>query len=78
MAFSSTTTSQAVFGNKRVVIGEYAQGNGDTGGAIATGLGDISYFDATGATKITTSGGTATIVTADPTAAVTGFWMAIG
>jgi hypothetical protein len=78
MAFTSSATAQAVFGNKRVVIGEYSQASGDTGGAIATGLGDISYFDATGATKVTTSSGTATIVTANPGATVTGFWIAIG
>lgn len=78
MAFSSSQTADTVFGNKRVTIGTYTQESGDTGGAIATGLSTIEYFDATGATKVSNSSGTVTITTADPTEDQTGYWMAVG
>lgn len=78
MAFASTTNAITVMGNKRVAFGEYTQVSGDTGGAIATGLGALDFFQATAADTVSVSGGTATITTADPLASVTGYWMAIG
>ena len=78
MAFAATITEKTIMGNKRVYMGQYTQASGDTGGAITTGLKRIEYFDATGATKVTNASGVVTIVTADPGAAQTGYWMAIG
>lgn len=78
MAFSATITGSTVFGNKRIVYGTYAQGDGDTGGAVDTKLGAIAYFEATAATDISVSGGVATVTTADPGGDVDGFFMAIG
>ena len=79
MAFTYTVNN-TVMGNKRVAFGTYTQADGDTGGDIVTGLGDISYFNAFLATAVDTdtAAGTATITTADPGDDITGFWMAIG
>lgn len=78
MAFASTIREETVMGNLRVQMGTYSQASGDTGGAIKTGLTDVYHFQATGATKATNAAGTVTIVTADPAADVTGFWLAMG
>ena len=78
MAFSASQTVDTVFGNKRVTLGTYTQASGDTGGDVTTGLSVVEYFDATGATKISDTSGTVTIVTADTAADQTGFWLAIG
>lgn len=78
MAFAATITAQTVFGNFKVNMGTYTQGNGDTGGAVTTGLASVKFFQATGATKQATSGGAVTITTADPGDDATGYWLAIG
>lgn len=78
MAFSYSVSGESVFGNKRVKYGTYTQGNGDTGGAIVTGLSEVDNFDATAALTVSNSSGTVTITTADPTATVTGYWKAFG
>jgi len=78
MAFARTVNFVSVFGNKRIAVGEYTQGNSDTGGAIDTTFSDISYFEASGSIDNADSSGTVTITTADPGAAQTGYWMAIG
>ncbi len=78
MAFASTITDKTVMGNKRVNMGQYTQASGDTGGAIETGLSRVEYFDATGATKVSDASGTVTIITANPGADQTGYWIAIG
>lgn len=38
MTFSSTINQRTVFGNKKITWGTYANGPGDTGGDIDTGL----------------------------------------
>ena len=78
MAFASTVQFGTVFGNKRIVVGQFTQASGDTGGAIATGLSLLAYFEASYATASSDSSGTVTITTANPGAAQTGYWMAIG
>ncbi len=79
MAFSFATTGYNVTGKLRVIYGTYAQGNGDTGGAVATGLGEVRFFTATGITNVAgISHGTVTFETADPLKAVAGFWEAKG
>ena len=78
MAFAATQTGESVFGNLRVMYGTYTQGNTDTGGDIQTGLGQVMFATATAATKQVTDKGKVTITTADPTADVTGYWMAMG
>lgn len=78
MAFASEVKSVTVFGNKRIAYGQFTQGNGDTGGDIDTSFSSVDYFEASYATNSSDSSGTVTITTADPTAAQTGYWMAIG
>jgi len=78
MSFARTVSSKTVWGNKRVVLGEFTQASGDTGGAIDTTLSTVEYFEASYATNAADSSGTVTITTADPGAAQTGWWMAIG
>lgn len=78
MAFAATQTGESVFGNLRVMYGTYTQANGDTGGDIQTGLGQVVSFQATAATKQVTDKGKVTITTADPAGDVTGYWMAYG
>lgn len=79
MAFSKTTTLDTVMGNKRVKGGAIAQGNGDTGGAIETGLSQVDNFQCTiHCTTLSESDGTVTITTADPGGAQAGYWQATG
>lgn len=78
MAFSSAITDRTVMGNKRVNFGTMLQANGDTGGAIVTGLQMVDFFQCTFAKNIAVSGGTATVTTTDPGGAQAGFWMAVG
>ena len=78
MAFAATTSLVTVFGNKKIAVGEFTQASGDTGGAITTGFSAIAYFEASGSIDNADSSGVVTITTADPTAAQTGYWMAIG
>jgi len=78
MTFAATRTADSNMGDKRVCYGTYTQNNADTGGAITTGLSVCEYIGATGMTKVTISGGTATIVTADPGGDQTGYWFAFG
>ncbi|MCP4493238.1 MAG: hypothetical protein GY820_38940 [Gammaproteobacteria bacterium] len=78
MAFARTVSYSTVFGNKRIVVGEFSQGNTDTGGDIDTTLSAISFFHASYSTDNSDSSGTVTIVTADPGGAQVGHWMAIG
>lgn len=82
MAFSSSITDRTVMGNKVVLSGTYTQAATDSGGTITTGMGNINFFDTSPngnveetAPKITTSGGTVTIVT---TVGSTGIWRAVG
>ena len=79
MAFSATVTKKDVIGSHRVVYGTIAQGDGDTGGEITTGLRQIVNFQCTvHCTTISVSGGAVTITTADPGAAQAGYFEAIG
>ena len=79
MAFARTVNFETVFGNKRIVVGEFTQASGDTGGAIDTTMSAISYFQASSSIEESDSSGTVTIITADPGAGgQTGYWMAIG
>jgi len=78
MAFTYAITDETgVWGNHRVVMGTYAQASGDTGGDIVLPTSPPKFFHATGATKVSVSGATVTIVTADPLATVSGFWIAV-
>lgn len=71
MAFSYTVTKQISAGDLYCVIGTYTNSTAqDTGGAIATGLGEVFFFStnygtsaATTVNKITKSYGTVTILT---------------
>jgi len=78
MAFAATVTKRDIMGAHRVVMGTFSQGNGDTGGAVNTGLREIHNFQMTAALNLTVSGGDVTVTTADPTAAQAGFFLAIG
>lgn len=87
MAFSSTVTVRSVMGNKRVHFGTYANGSGDTGGDIDTGLRACEFMSLQpgGASAIATApavneslpvaGNAVTVVTADNE---DGSWMAVG
>jgi hypothetical protein len=79
MAFTYTRKFN-VFGNKKLVCGNYTSNSGSTGGEIVTGLQQIdavtfSVATSTPSTVATISGGTVTITT---TANQTGTWQAIG
>ena len=78
MAFTSTITDKSIFGNLRCHMGSYTQASGDTGGDIDTGLRDVKFCNAVGALTTSDSSGTVTITTADPGAAQTAYWIAIG
>lgn len=78
MAFAKTIGTPQLFGNKKVVMGQFTQASGDTGGAIATGLATVDYFEASYSTDNADSSGTVTITTADPGDDQTGYWMAMG
>ena len=87
MAFAYTIDTQTVFGNKRVIMGTFTNGAGDSGGDIVTGLQvvDFATLQSTGDTVIAaaptinetfpSAPGTLTIVN---TANEDGIWMAIG
>lgn len=86
MAFTSTTSTTpgpTVLGNYKFISGTFTQVAGDVGGAITTGLNALAAADANNYTshigapnaKVTTSGGTITIVTGD---GVSGTWWALG
>jgi hypothetical protein len=78
MSFESTITKKDVMGSHRVAMGTFAQGNGDTGGEVTTGLRQISNFQMLGAKSVAISGGVVTVTTADPGGAQAGHWLAIG
>lgn len=78
MAFSSAITDRTIMGNKRVNFGTFTQANGDTGGAVVTGLQTVDHFNATGGLTAVNASGTVTITTANPLGAQTGYWMAVG
>jgi hypothetical protein len=78
MAFSATKTKIDVMGSHRIVMGTFAQGSGDTGGAVATGLRIVDNFQMTAAKSVSVSGGDVTVTTDNPLAAQAGFWMATG
>ena len=71
-------TVKTVMGNKRANFGGFTQGNGDTGGAFATGLSRVEFFHCTGLKSVSVSGGTVTATTLDPGGAQTGYWIAFG
>ena len=84
MAFTTTTSSNTVFGNKRIVFGTFTNDTGSVGGEVATGLTTVDFFMAVSsagpsATQVNETlplaSGTVTIVN---TPDDTGFWMAIG
>ena len=87
MAFTSAVTQKTVFGNKRVHIGTYTNGSGDTGGDIETGLNKVEacVLIPTGSSVQTNApvanetfpleSGDVTIVTDDN---ADGAWVAIG
>lgn len=78
MAFSASIVKRNIMGPSRVHYGTFSQGNGDTGGAIVTGLRIVEGFQCTASLNESVSGGTVTVTTADPTGAQAGHWMAIG
>lgn len=78
MVFLATKTKNDVAGSHRVTMGTFSQGNGDTGGAVDTGLRVVENFQMTAATNVSVSGGTVTVTTADPLGAQAGFWKATG
>ena len=70
MAFEYTITKVLSVGDIQLVTGTYTNGGSDTGGAIATGLSEIFFFDsnceksqADTVNKVAISYGTATITT---------------
>ena len=82
MAFAYTTKKTSVIGDVRIAMGTYTSDSSSTGGAIATGLNEIFYFNtsceasqAATVNLVARSGGTATITTV---ADETGQWVAIG
>ncbi|TVM31163.1 hypothetical protein [Oceanidesulfovibrio marinus] len=78
MAFASKKIKETIMGDMRVHMGSFTQGNGDTGGAIDTGLSEVNHFHAIAALNVAKNGGTVTITTADPTEAQAGDWLAMG
>ena len=83
MAFTYAVTKATVIGDVRCVVGTYTNADSTTtGGAIATGMNEIFFFDsnyqlsqAQTVNKTAISGGTATITTV---ASETGQWLAVG
>jgi len=47
LAFTATTSSITVFGNKRIVIGSYTNTAGSSGGDIVTGLLSVDFVSLT-------------------------------
>lgn len=45
MAFSYSITNKTVFGDKRIVIGTYANAGGTTGGDIVTPLSQVMHIE---------------------------------
>lgn len=78
MAFAASKSGESVFGNKRVTYGTFTQGDGDTGGAVDTGLSTVDFFQASYMTDASNDDGTVTITTADPGDDQSGFWFAFG
>jgi hypothetical protein len=79
MAFASEKICEMTVNHKQVVIGQYTQISGDTGGDIVTGLDTIGQFFAQNVKTYDTqtTAGTATIVTDDPGTSVTGIFVAV-
>ena len=87
MAFEYTVDQKTVWGSKRVNMGTYTNGGGDTGGTLVTGLRKIEFIrlQPTGAAVIDSNpsvnatfplnSGSVLIVN---TANEDGLWMAIG
>ena len=85
MAFTTTTSSNTVFGNKRIVFGTFASDSGTLGGDVVTGLSAVDFFTTAIGSVPTVpvqvnevfplTSGTVTIATGPND---TGFWMAIG
>ncbi len=73
MSFVATKKADGVSGNMRVSYGTFT-GAAPTDADVKTGLSQIVYFELTGASVITTSGGTATVTSASDA----GFWKAEG
>jgi hypothetical protein len=86
-AFTSTITSQTVFGNKRIVYGTYTSSAGATGGDVSTGLNQVEVFmlipnAAAVATNASVVNETFPLASGDVTivsdADQVGYWFAIG
>ncbi len=84
MAASQTYKILKTFsaGDLRIVIGTYTNASGSTGGAIATGLNQVFFFNSSCETsqadtlnKCVISGGTVTMTVVDDE---DGHWIAIG
>ena len=82
MAFAYAKTKDTVIGNMRVKTGTYTSSASGTGGAIATGLDTVLYFNTDCETSqaatvnlVAISGGTVTITTV---ADEVGKWIAYG
>ena len=87
MAFAYTVDEKTIMGNKRVHMGTWTNGGGDTGGDIVTALRRVEFISlqSTGAAVIASapvvnetiplSSGTVTIIN---TAGEDGVWMAVG
>lgn len=79
MAFAQgSAVHKTMMASKRVNFGSFTQASGDTGGAFATGLQVVEYFECTGLKTASVSGGTVTATTLDPGGSQAGYWMAIG
>lgn len=79
MAFTNTNELDTIMGNKRIKGGTVAQGKGNKGGTIVTGLSVVDNFQCTiPCVNVSEKGGLVTITTADPQKAQAGYWMAIG
>ena len=83
MAYTLVSTKKTVFGNKKIVIIEGTFANGDTTGAVATGLSAIDFavaqYDASAKIlNCSASGGDITLATQDPGATKTFHLIAIG
>ncbi len=87
MAFTTSIIKRSVFGDLKVVIGTFANTDGDSGGAISTELRKVFFFQiqnngaaagnasAVNETAMPTDGDSVTIAT---TANISGTWIAIG
>lgn len=84
MAFTTTTTSNTVFGNKRIVFGTFTSDSGSTGGEVPTGLSSVDFLVCMATASPSAiqlnetfplASGSVTIVSVPDE---TGIWMAIG